>query len=137
MTFNSVQTGGSSTATNATANAAIAQLVITTSILAQGPDNMLYTVLYINDNARPADFELDLDLGNWALWTCQVHLLTDHQGFSNWLKGTLPQPDKTTHPKAYYIWEGNNLSLKAFLLSHISQRDYDNTCDLETAHSVF
>jgi hypothetical protein len=66
-----------------------------------------------------------------------VHLLADCQGFSKWLKGTLPQPDKTTHPKAYYIWEGNDLSLKAFLLSHISQQNYDNTCDLETAHSVF
>jgi hypothetical protein len=63
MTSNSVQTGGSFT----DADAAIAQLVITTSISAQGPDNMLYTVLYINDNAWPADFELDLDLGNWAL----------------------------------------------------------------------
>jgi hypothetical protein len=125
--------GGSSTA----ANTAIAQPVITTSISAQGPDNMLYTVLYINDNAWPADFELDLDLGNWALWTRQVHLLADRQGFSKWLKGTLSRPDKTTHPKAYYIWEGNDLSLKAFLLSHISQQDYDNTCDLETAHSVF
>jgi hypothetical protein len=69
MTFNSVQTGGSSTAANAATNAAIAQPVITTSILAQGPDNMLYTMLYINDNAWPANFELDLDLGNWALWT--------------------------------------------------------------------
>jgi hypothetical protein len=108
-----------------------------TTINAVGPDDIPYTVKYINDNAWPADFELDIDLGNWPLWSRRVSLLSDRQGFTGWLTGTLACPDKTTHAKAHHIWEVNNASLRAFILSHISQRDYDNVCTLDTAHTVF
>jgi hypothetical protein len=50
MSSNSTPTGGTST-----------------TISALGPDDIPYTVQYINDNAWPADFELDIDLGNWPI----------------------------------------------------------------------
>jgi hypothetical protein len=128
MASNTTQRSGTPT-TAATTQAA-------TAISAVRPDDMMYTEKYINDNAWPADFELDINLGNWQLWRCRVGLLATRQGFNRWLNGTLAQPDKTTHPKAHHIWSVNDESLKAFLLSHISQRDYDNTCKLDTAHLV-
>ncbi len=108
-----------------------------TTVSAVGPDDILFTMQYINDNAWPTDFELDIDTGNWPLWDRCISLLADHQGFTSWLDGTLPRPDKTSHPKAHHIWQVNDRSLKAFILSHISQRDYDNTCHLSMAHEVF
>src|SRR6266849_5256088 len=92
---------------------------------------------YINDNAWPADFKLDLDTSNWPSWHCKISLLTDCQGFTNWLDSSFARPDKITHAKAYHIWNVNDRSLKAIILSHISQRDYDSTCHLTTAHEVF
>jgi hypothetical protein len=109
---------------------------VATAISAVGPDDMMYTKKYINDNAWPTDFELDIDLGNWQLWRRRIGLLATRQGFSRWLNGTLTQPDKMTHPKAHHIWSINDESLKAFLLSHISQQDYVNTYELDTAHLV-
>lgn len=108
-----------------------------TTLSAVGPDDILYTIQYINDNAWPADFELDIDLGNWPLWNRRVSLLADHQGFTGWLTGALARPDKTTHAKAHHIWGVKDVSLRAFLLSHVSQRDYDNACAFDTAHAVF
>jgi gag-polypeptide of LTR copia-type len=108
-----------------------------TTVTALGPDDVLLTMQYINDNAWPADFELDIDTGNWPLWLRRISLLADRQGFTDWLDGTIPRPDKATHPKAHHIWVSNDRSLKAFLLSHVSQRDYDNACTLSTAHEVF
>src|SRR5260221_1138294 len=107
-----------------------------TAVSAMGPDDILLTMQYINDNAWPTDFELDLDTGNWPLWRRRISLLADRQGFTDWLDGTLARPDKITHAKAHHIWNSNDRSLKAFILSHISQRDYDSTCNLTTAHEV-
>ena len=107
-----------------------------TTVTATGPDDIIFTLQYINDNAWPSDLELDLDLGNWPLWSRRVALLADRQGFSEWLDGSLVCPDKVTHPKANQIWMKNDRSLKAFLLSHISQRDYDNTSSLLSSHLV-
>jgi hypothetical protein len=120
MSSNSTPTGGTST-----------------TISALGPDDIPYTVQYINDNAWPADFELDIDLGNWPIWSCRVSLLADRQGFTGWLTGTLARLDKSLHAKAHHIWGVNDVSLRAFLLSHVSQRDYDNASVFDTAHSVF
>lgn len=108
-----------------------------TNISATGPDNVPYTMHFINNNAWPTNFELDIDLGNWPLWSRCVSLLADRQGFTNWLTDNLARPPKDTHAKAHHIWGSNNLSLKAFLLGHITQRDYNNTCGLNTSHEVF
>ena len=132
MASNASQSDGTPAATQQTPNTPTA-----TAVSALGPDDILLTMQYINDNAWPTDFELDIDTGNWPLWHRRISLLADCQGFTDWLNGTLSCPDKTDHAKAHHIWNVNDRSLKAFILSHISQRDYDNTCHLSTAHEVF
>ena len=37
---------------------------------------------------------------------------------------TLPLPDLAMHAKANQIWQSNDKSLKAFLLSHVSNKDF-------------
>jgi hypothetical protein len=99
MSSNSTPTGGTST-----------------TVSALGPDDIPYTVQYINDNAWPADFELDIDLGNWPIWSRRVSLLADRQGFTGWLTGTLARPDKSLHAKAHHIWGVNDVCY-VFILS--------------------
>src|SRR5713101_1784810 len=135
MASNASQSGGTPTVPVATQQSL--NTPTATAVTAIGPDNILLTMQYINDNAWPADFELDIDSRNWPLWLCRISLLADRQGFTDWLNSTLPRPDKATHPKAHHIWVSNDRSLKAFLLSYVSQRDYDNACTLSTAHEVF
>lgn len=71
-----------------------------TSVSAFGPDDNIFTLQYINDNGWPADFELDIDLGNWPLWLRHVSLLAARQGFSEWLDGSLSCPDNLPHQRS-------------------------------------
>jgi transposase InsO family protein len=135
-TANSTQSAGSSAAAS-NQQSIDSGHVSGNTVSAIGPDDVLFTTQYVNDNSWPADFELDINLGNWPQWNRHVTLLSDRQGFTDWLNGTLSRPPKATHAKAHHIWAINDRSLKAFLLSHISQRDYDSVCTLPTAHSVF
>lgn len=80
-----------------------AATAISSSISAFGPDDTIFTLQYINNNAWPTDFELNIDEGNWPTWLHQVALLADRQRFSEWLDGSLSCPDKTTHLKAHQI----------------------------------
>jgi transposase InsO family protein len=106
-------------------------------VSALGPDDVPLTLQYINDNAWPSDFKLDLELSNWDEWSFQVTLLAGRQGFRKWLTGSFPQPKIDTHAKAHHIWASNDDSLKSFLFSHISRADFRNVSLLATAHEVF
>jgi len=111
--------------------------VISTTLSAVGPDDIPFTIQYINDNHWLKDFILDAKKANWDEWSLQVSFLTDRQGFTDWLDGSLAQPDKSVYPKAHHIWAVNDRSLKGFLYSHISCNDYRNIRTLATSHEIF
>src|SRR6266478_5271712 len=69
--------------------------VISTTLSAVGPDDIPFTIQYINDNHWLKDFILDAKKANWDEWSLQVSFLTDRQGFTDWLDGSLAQPDKS------------------------------------------
>ena len=94
------------------------------AIVAIGPDDIPITLMYINNNAWPSDFKLDLELNNWDKWSFQVLLLSSQQGFQKYLTGKLPQPNIETHAKAHYFWVSNDESLKSFLFSHIFHTNF-------------
>ena len=91
-----------------------------TTVSALGPNDIIVTLQYINDNSWPKDFKLDIKLGNWDEWSLEVTFLADRQGFAEYLDGTLSQPNATTHPKANQLWAKNDRSLRGFLFSHVS-----------------
>jgi hypothetical protein len=65
--------------------------------------------------------------------------LTDGQGFSSYLDGSFPCPDKAAHPRSHYIWNNNDRSLRAFMLKHVSTNDYDAVQKLgpQGAHAIY
>lgn len=123
--------------TNAPAASASNAPTTSSTVSAAGPDDRILTALFINDNSWPADFILDFEKANWEEWSLRLKLLAARQGFSHWLKGTLAQPDVSTHSKAHHIWENNDESLKACILSHISRDDFRLVSNLSTSHAVF
>ena len=100
-------------------------------------NDYILTIQYLNDSRWPSDLILDIDQANWEAWSRAILLVASHQGFEDWLDGTLLQPDLATHAKAHWIWCSNNKSLRAFILSHISNNDYENIFHLNTSHKVF
>jgi len=108
-----------------------------TTVSALGPNDIIVTLQYINDNSWPKDFKLDIELGNWDEWSLEVTFLADRQGFAEYLDGTLSQPDATTHPKANQLWAKNDRSLRGFLFSHVSRSDYRAIRHLPTSHLIF
>ncbi len=107
------------------------------AVTVSGPDDIPLTLMFISDSSWPANFQLDINLNNWVEWSRHVSLLAGYQGFTKWLKGTIPQPSVATHAEGHHIWESNDYSLKCFLLAHISTNDYDSVHKLPTANAVF
>jgi transposase InsO family protein len=134
---NSLADGTTAPADGTSTNTVQPSSPTSTSVTAVGPNDIPITLQYVNDNAWPKDFKLDLELNNWDEWSFQVTLLAGRQGFSKYLNGTFAQPAIDTHPKAHHIWASNDDSLKHFLFSHISRADYRTTSTLPSAYRVF
>jgi hypothetical protein len=95
------------------------------------------TERFMSDSSWPPDLRLDLAKSNWEEWSFLLMIKTDRLGFLRWLKGTLPQPDATTHAKAHEIWETNNFSLRGFIFECISKADYNDISHLTMSHLIF
>jgi transposase InsO family protein len=92
---------------------------------AVAPGNIILTERFLSDPSWPADLMLDLGKSNWPEWSRRLELLADGQGFARYLDGTLGCPDLVTNPRAHWVWDNNDRSLRAFILRHISVDDYD------------
>ncbi|KAI0286401.1 hypothetical protein BC826DRAFT_90965 [Russula brevipes] len=53
------------------------------------------------------------------------------------MAGSLPCPDETTYPAANWVWQQNDISLRSFLLQHISPADYSIVQNLPTSRATF
>ena len=69
-----------------------------------GSNDITISERFLSDSSWPADLILDLGKSNWSEWSFRLENLTDNQGFSEWLDGSLPRPDPTSSPKAHHIW---------------------------------
>ena len=101
------------------------------------PNDLLYTVQYINDPAWPADLRLDPSVLNWSEWSCQLRLLCRCQGLGIWLEGNFIPPDTSTDAHGHRIWTINDKSIQAFILQHICEEDHRDLCDLPNARAIF
>ena len=111
-----------------------------TSVIASTAVNFndyILTIQYLNDSRWLSDLILNMDQANWETWSRAILLAASHQGFKDWLDGMLLQPDLATHAKAHRIWCSNDKSLRAFILSHVSNNDYKHVSHLNTSHKVF
>src|ERR1700761_1863239 len=113
-----------SAGTTATGTAAGTGTTVTgTGTGTTNPPSADYVILeksFTSDPNWPADLKLDRVKSNWHEWDKRLHFIADQRGFGAYLRGTLPKPDSTTHPKAAQGWENNNLALRGFILEHIS-----------------
>ena len=100
-------------------------------------NDYILTIQYLNDSRWPSDLILDIDQADWEAWSRVILLTASCQGFKDWLDGMLLQPDLATHAKAHRIWCSNDKSLRAFILSHVFNNDYENVFHLNTSHKVF
>jgi hypothetical protein len=83
----------------------------------------------IADSSWPSKLILDLSKTNW--------LLADRLYVSGYLDGTLSCPDVVAFPAAHHIWNGNDKSLRAFILEHITPEEYDIASPFGTANTTF
>ena len=64
-------------------------------------------------------------------------MIVDQRCFGDYLAGTLTEPDSLLHPKAAQNWRNNNCALRAFILEHISDHDYNNANIHTNVHTVY
>jgi gag-polypeptide of LTR copia-type len=107
------------------------------TISVSGPDDVIISERFLADSAWPKDLILDLGKSNWSDWSFRLENLTDNQGFSEWLDGSLPRPDIMSHPKAHRIWQLNDRSLRAFMLARISKIELPFVQHLKDSRSVY
>jgi hypothetical protein len=98
---------------------------------------MIYTLHHICEESWPTDLKLSLDAANWEEWSFQASLFADKHGFTEYLDGSLPRPDKASYPKAHRLWGINDRSFKAFLITHISRDDCRLVDSCATSHNAF
>jgi hypothetical protein len=101
------------------------------------PTNLPLTEKIINDANWPASLKLDLDNSNWDEWSHRMELVAERQGFDFWLKGTFAQPELSVDEGKHYIWEANDKSLRAFMLSMTSRNECKAIRHLKTAKDVW
>ncbi|KAN0141407.1 hypothetical protein V8E53_000652, partial [Lactarius tabidus] len=80
-----------------------------------------------SDSNWPSDLILDSAKGNWQEWDQCIHIIVDQHGFGAYLNGTIHCPDKTIHAAAAYSWSVSDLALRAFILEHVSDHNYNLT----------
>ena len=61
----------------------------------------------------------------------------DQRGFGSYLNGTLPCPNATLYAGPAYSWTISDLALRAFILEHVSDHDYDVASVHPTSHGVY
>jgi hypothetical protein len=102
-----------------------------------GPNDITVMERFVCDPTWPNDLILDPDVGNWRFWSFKMRICADKTGVRAWLNGTQPRPDPVLYPKAHRIWETTDLSLRAFIIEHISPSIIDEVLSLDTAYEVY
>jgi len=102
-----------------------------------GPGGIIFSERQIGDISWPSDLILDVKLGNWLEWSRRLTLLADRIHLSGYLEGTLPCPDISLYPAAHDVWMGNDGSLRAFILEHVTSDEFDVASTFDTSHAVF
>ena len=99
--------------------------------------NLTLTERSCADPSWLSDLILDLEKGNWFEWSRRLSLLADRLLVSGYLNGTLRCPDPVAHPTASQVWEGNDRSLRAFMLERMTPGEYEFASDYDTSHMIF
>jgi hypothetical protein len=102
-----------------------------------GAGTITFTERLISDSSWPSELNLDLKEGNWLDWSRRLTLLADRLLVSGYLNGTLSCPDAITEPLAHQIWNGNDRSLRAFILERLTSDEFDIASPFDTSHTVF
>ena len=89
------------------------------------PGTITITERFFSDNSWLKDLHLNLYSSNWELWNESLSLRCDQTDFLRYLSGSLACPDPAIHLNATDIWDSNDLSLKAFILQHISHSNFN------------
>jgi hypothetical protein len=97
----------------------------------------MHAQTFNSDSNWPADLVLDRGKGNWQEWDRRLHIIADQRGFRAYLDGSLPCPDSSIHPAAAYSWTVSDVALRAFILEHISDHDYDIASVHPDSHGVY
>ena len=103
----------------------------------QSTSEIVITERFLTDPRWPNGLILELNKSNWGEWSLRLELLASRTGFAKWLNGSLTRPDENTHPRASWIWESNDESLRAFTLERISRVDLHLVRRYKTSHEVF
>lgn len=130
-TGTSTTTGTTSTTTGSTVN------IHTSAHSATGAGGIVFSERTIADSSWPTDLILELTKTNWFEWSRHLTLLADCLYVSGYLDGTLACPDVTMYPAAHHIWNGNDKSLRAFILERITPEEYDIASPFGTAQATF
>jgi hypothetical protein len=100
-------------------------------------DYVIPAQTFHSDSNWPADFVLDSVKANWQEWDRRLRLIVDQRGFGSYLNGTLACPDATKHAGSAYNWTISDLALRAFILEHVSDHDYDVASVYPNSHGVY
>ena len=129
--------GNTSGATSTTTTTGSTVNVHTSAHSATGPGNVVFSERTIADSSWPSELILDLSKTNWLEWSRRLTLLADRLYVSGYLDGTLSCPDIALYPAAHHIWNGNDKSLRAFILERITPEEYDIASPFGTANATF
>ena len=134
---NSSNTPAATATTSTTTTSTGSTVNVSSAHSAAGPGGIIFSERTIADSSWPTDLILDLSKTNWLEWSRRLSLLADRLYVFGYLNGTLSCPDVTTHAAAHHIWVGNDRSLRAFILEHISPKEYDIASPFGTACATF
>jgi len=100
-------------------------------------DYIITAQTFSSDSNWPSDLVLDTVKANWQEWDRRLRLIVDQRGFGSYLNGTLPCPDASKHAGPAYSWTISDLALRAFILQHVSDHDYDVASLHQNSHDVY
>ncbi|KAN0134593.1 hypothetical protein V8E53_007739 [Lactarius tabidus] len=98
---------------------------------------VIHAQTFNSDLNWPTDLILDKEKGNWEEWDRRLRIIVDQRGFRAYLNGTLPCPDASTYATAAYSWTVSDIALRAFILEHVSDHDYDIASAHPDSHGVY
>ncbi|KAH9960032.1 hypothetical protein BC827DRAFT_1268521 [Russula dissimulans] len=105
--------------------------------IAVSPNSITFSREHVGDPSWPTSLVLDLKEGNWQEWSKCLILAIDKLYLCDYLTGVLPCPDARLFPAAGAIWRGNDCSLQAFMLQHVSSDEFDAVSTLSSSHATF
>ncbi|KAH9004081.1 hypothetical protein EDB86DRAFT_3072421 [Lactarius hatsudake] len=70
-------------------------------------------------------------------WDRRLNLIVNQRNFFYYLDGSFPCPDPAVHPNAALNWRLNDRALRAFILEHVSDAEYDVASLFTAARDVY